>query len=76
MLIIGFGLQTPLVTGHMKTVRYSAYYPMAFKLVCNLLEQGYYSASDQFKQLDTITYQKVLNHYELYYKFRECLRRR
>lgn len=48
----GFGLQTPLVNGHLTTVRYAPYFQPAFDRVKEILQQqGYYTASDQFVSL-------------------------
>jgi len=47
----GFGLQTPLVNGHLTTVRYSAYFKPAFDQVKMLLVRGYFSVRDEPKQL-------------------------
>lgn len=47
----GFGLQTPLVNGHLTTVRYSAYFKPAFEQVKMLLQRGYCSVRDEPKQL-------------------------
>lgn len=41
----GFGLQTPLVTGQLKTIRYYCYFPQAFDILKRLLKDGYYDAS-------------------------------
>jgi tetratricopeptide (TPR) repeat protein len=50
----GFGLQTPLVNGHLTTVRYAPYYQPAFDRVKDiLLHQGYYTVSDMHMTLDT-----------------------
>lgn len=56
----GFGLQTPLVNGHLTTVRYEPYYEPAFDRVKDILQQrGYYTVSDQFVQLDADERQTV-----------------
>jgi tetratricopeptide (TPR) repeat protein len=50
----GFGLQTPLVNGHLTTVRYAPYYQPAFDRVKDLLRrQGYYTVADVHMTLDT-----------------------
>jgi tetratricopeptide (TPR) repeat protein len=50
----GFGLQTPLVNGHLTTVRYATYYQPAFDRVKDILQQhGFYTAADAHHTLDT-----------------------
>jgi hypothetical protein len=50
----GFGLQTPLVNGHLTTVRYAPYYQPAFDRVKDILQQhGFYTAADAHHTLDT-----------------------
>lgn len=49
----GFGLQTPLVNGHLTTVRYAPYYQPAFDRVKEiLLTDGYYTTGDVFVRID------------------------
>ena len=48
----GFGLQTPLVNGHLRTVRYAPYYQLAFDRVKSLLqEEGFYTVQDSHVRL-------------------------
>lgn len=47
----GFGLQTPIVNGQLKTIRYYSYFSMAFDKMKTLLQKGYYSARNQLKEI-------------------------
>lgn len=48
----GFGLQTPLVNGQMKTIRYYAYYPQAFARMTSLLVgSGYFNIDGNYEAL-------------------------
>jgi hypothetical protein len=50
----GFGLQTPIVNGQMKTIRYYSYYPQAFSRMKSLLECGYYNTDGNYRELSFI----------------------
>lgn len=47
----GFGLQTPLVNGQMKTIRYYAYFPQAFARMTSLLGSGYFNIDGNYEVL-------------------------
>lgn len=40
----GFGLQTPMISGQLKCIRYHSYCEKAFQLVKSLITKGYYNA--------------------------------
>jgi hypothetical protein len=47
----GFGLQTPIVNGQLKTIRYYSYFPRAFERAKNLMEEGYFNAGGVYEVL-------------------------
>jgi tetratricopeptide (TPR) repeat protein len=47
----GFGLQTPMVNGQLKCIRYYSYFDMGFGLLKQLVDGGYYDASSTLRQL-------------------------
>ena len=49
----GFGLQTPIVNGQLKTIRYYSYFPLAFKRMKSLLESGYFNIEGKKEVLDS-----------------------
>jgi len=55
----GFGLQTPIVNGQLKTIRYYPYFAATFDLVKNLLRDGYWTASDSLQQVSTDKLQAI-----------------
>lgn len=60
-VVEGFGLQTPLVNGQLKTIRYFSYYPQALQVLSALLQDGfYYSASNEKKTLSKHKLKQIL----------------
>lgn len=59
----GFGLQTPIVNGQLKTIRYYPYFPKAFDQLKKQLKHGFYNITgvketlnhDKLKLLSTVT---------------------
>lgn len=47
----GFGLQTPIVNGQLKTIRYYSYFPMALEKTKKLMEEGYFNAGGVYEVL-------------------------
>ena len=55
----GFGLQTPLVNGQLKAVRYYSYFQPAVARLKALLVGGYYDAANNHRTLPTARRQRV-----------------
>ena len=55
----GFGLQTPLVTGQLKTLRYSSYFHTALKLFKEQLRRGFFAASGRRETLTPVALDKL-----------------
>merc|ERR1711871_159355 len=47
----GFGLQTPIVNGQLKTIRYYSYFDKAFTLMKKRMRRYYYNAAGQEEKL-------------------------
>ncbi len=47
----GFGLQTPIINGQLKAIRYYSYFDKAFSLSKRLLRDGYYDCRGSFYRL-------------------------
>eukprot|EP01041_Mallomonas_annulata_P007656 gene7656-15668_t len=59
----GFGLQTPLVNGQLKTIRYYSYFPKAFTVLKDLLinECSFYNATSRKEELSIQNKLKIVD---------------